>query len=223
VIEASAAGITTLEIYFNAPEFLLGPTRILDGAIELDDDGQSGSGTYRQFDLDAVAMHRWLEVTTGGGLPAESLFVGQLLGDLDGDHAVGAGDLSRLFGSATPTDITGDGITSAADLAQILAMWGDALAEIPLGDPATSDAATEVIDAAIIELSTEPAVMGPLPTFIAQPIGPQEVSSYSRQRTHRTLRRELPDDSTNRLARRRRLLRSAVDVVIEQDTFRRWR
>ena len=168
-------------------------------------------------------MHRWLEVTTGGGLPAESLFVGQLLGDLDGDHAIGAGDLSRLFGSATSTDITGDGITNAADLAQILAMWGDALPEIPLGDPAISDIATEVIDAALVELSTEPAVMGPLPTLIVQPIGPQEVSSFSRLRTRRTLRPELPDEPTTRLARRRRLLRSAVDVVIEDDTFRRWR
>jgi len=219
VIEASAAGITTLEIYFNAPQFLLGPTRILDGATELNDNGQSGSGTYRQFDLDAAVMHRWLEVTTGGGLPAESMFVGQLLGDLDGNHAVGAGDLSRLFGSATSTDITGDGITNAADLVQILAMWGNALPEIPLGDPATSDAATEVIDAAIIELSTEPAMMGPLPTLIAEPIGPQETSSFSRLRTRRTIRPELPDQPLDRLARRRRLLRSAVDVVIEDDTL----
>jgi len=127
--------------------------------------------------------------------------------------------LSRLFGSATSTDITGDGITNAADLVQILAMWGNALPEIPLGDPATSDAATEVIDAAIIELSTEPAMMGPLPTLIAEPIGPQETSSFSRLRTRRTIRPELPDQPLDRLARRRRLLRSAVDVVIEDDTL----
>jgi len=121
--------------------------------------------------------------------------------------------LSRLFGSATSTDITGDGITNAADLVQILAMWGNALPEIPLGDPATSDAATEVIDAAIIELSTEPTMMGPLPTLIAQPIGPQKAPLFSRLRT---LRPALPDEPLDRLARRRRLLRSAVDVVVEE-------
>jgi len=230
VIDASAAGITTLDIYFNAPEFLLGPTLILDGAIQLNDNGQSGSGSLRQFQLDAAVMHRWLEVTTGGALPAESLFVGQLMGDLDGNQSVGAGDLSKLFGSATPIDITGDGITNAADLARILAMWGDALPEIPIGDPATGDAAMsdtatgdtspKVIDAALVELSTDPSVMGPSPTFIAEPIGPQESSPL---RIRRTIRPDSPDEPANRLARRRRLSRSAVDVVVEGDVFRRWR
>jgi hypothetical protein len=209
VIEASVAGITTLDIYFNSPEYMLGPTRILDGAIQLNDNGQSGSGTYRQFDLDAAVMHRWLEVTTGGGLPAESLIVGQLLGDLDGNHAIGAGDLSRLFGSATSTDITGDGATNAADLAHILAAWGDALPAMPTGDAASvaSDTLAPLIDA----FAPEPAAMGPHPTFIAKPTSDEDTSP---RRTRRTEQGVADDGMSNRTSRRRLSVR-AVDAALD--------
>ncbi|MEC9374029.1 MAG: matrixin family metalloprotease [Planctomycetota bacterium] len=52
-----------------------------------------------------------------------------IVGDLDGDGCVGAGDLSNLLGSwlsSNPVaDLTGDGVVNAADLAELLARWGD--------------------------------------------------------------------------------------------------
>lgn len=52
---------------------------------------------------------------------------GPCLGDLDGDHQVGANDLTMLlsnWGSGGNTDLDGNGSTDAGDLTTILSAWG---------------------------------------------------------------------------------------------------
>jgi hypothetical protein len=212
VIDASVAGITTLDIYFNVPEPLLGLTRVLDGAAELSYEEKTSTLSYRQLELVTAATHRWLEITTGGTSPAESLFVGQLLGDLDGDQKVGAGDLAKLFGSTSPTDITGDGVTNAADLAHILAAWGDSLPAMPTGDAATvaGDASSQVIDTTIVGPTPELAAISPLPTFIAKPIS----GDISPRRTRREIDKVVATTALRGTARRR-LPRRAVDMAMD--------
>jgi len=213
VIDASVAGITTLDIYFNVPESLLGLTRVLDSAAELGYQDEASTLSYRQLDLDTAATHRWLEITTGGTSPAISLFVGQLLGDLDGDGKVGAGDLAKLFRSATPTDITGDGVSNGVDLAHILAAWGDALPAMPTGDAAsvTSDAASQAIDAAIVAATPAPVAIGPLPTLIAKPISSDDISPRRKRRTIDNV----AATTALRGTARRRLPRRAVDMAMD--------
>lgn len=71
--------------------------------------------------------------------------------DLDGDGAVGAGDLASMlgaWGSTGPADLDGDGVVGASDLAALLGGWGPCPAfqhNPPADDPEAEQIALEIL------------------------------------------------------------------------------
>jgi hypothetical protein len=199
--------------------FVDGVEVIDDPDVDIDVDIDDDDSATLSITFDAV-VNAWIRVTLPASMPEISAdlitYVGSLRGDIDGSGEVGVGDLAALFLPSISSDLTGDGRVGAADLATVLASWGTVLEAAPTGDQAMGDAATgeaaaRVVDAAIIELTVEPTAMGPLPTFIAEPISNERTSP---QRTRRAVTGPVIEGELSHTVRRRRS-RIATDAALD--------
>jgi len=230
-VTAVAAGLTQIDIYLDARlsetddikaeqvRFVDGVEVIDDPDVDIDVDIDDDDSATLSITFDAV-VNAWIRVTLPASMPEISAdlitYVGSLRGDIDGSGEVGVGDLAALFLPSISSDLTGDGRVGAADLATVLASWGTVLEAAPTGDQAMGDAATgeaaaRVVDAAIIELTVEPTAMGPLPTFIAEPISNERTSP---QRTRRAVTGPVIEGELSHTVRRRRS-RIATDAALD--------
>jgi hypothetical protein len=155
---ADPAGLSTGDVQvrvsdpLDADNWLAGPAPS-EVAVRVGD-GVGGSDRITLIWPDGTIADRWLEVTllatpqTGLADP-EVMWLGQLVGDANGDRTVDVGDLGILasgFGSAgggvSGGDFNLDGTVDVGDLGVLAASWQHTLADLPAGSPATAGVST---------------------------------------------------------------------------------